>query len=143
MHPAWFFHHVCAKYPGRRDSLGDSKSTWAVAPLLIGAQNLFMFSRNLNCVSNSALSFPPFFVFHSHQFPGKRIDASVENSPWSPINAISFWSKSVSPLMEKNLLAGCTALIVRNFPMTHTKVIGSIMMRTAPCSTNACAFNSQ
>ena len=45
--------------------------------------------------------------------------------------------------MEKNLLAGCTALIVRNFPMTHTKVIGSIMMRTAPCSTNACAFNSQ
>ena len=129
--------------PGSSIALGSSKSTWAVAPLLFGAQNVFTFTRNLKCVSNCTLILSPFFVIHSHQCFGKRIDAGVENTPWSPINEIYFFSKSASPLMAKNLLAECTALIVSNFPTTHPTMIGSIMIRTAPCSIKTCAFDSR
>ena len=118
--------------PGSSIALGDSKSTWAVAPLLFGDQNVFTFPHNLKCVSNSAFISPPFFVLHSHQFFGKMIDAGVENPPRSPRNAIYVWSKSASPLMAKNLLAKCTALMVSDFTTTHPKIIGPIMIRTAP-----------
>ena len=128
--------------PGGSIDLGASKSTWAVAPPLIGAQNVFTFTRNLKCVLNSALSFTPFFVIHSHQFPGKRINAGVDNSPRSPRNTIYFWSKSASPWMAKNLLAKYAVLMVRNFLTTHPKNIGSIMMSTAHCITNVCTFDS-
>ena len=70
--------------PGSSIALGASKSTWDVLPLLIGSQNVFKFTCNLKCVSKSALSSPPFFVLHLYQFPGKRIDAGVDNFPRSP-----------------------------------------------------------
>ena len=127
--------------PGSSIALGASNSTWAVAPLLSVAQNVFTFPRNLKCVSNSELLFPPFFVLQSHQFFSKRIYAGVENTPWSPRNAIYFWRKSALPLMAKNLLAECNTLMVSNFLTTHPKMIGYIMIRTASCSTDVCAFN--
>ena len=70
--------------PGISIALGASKSALFVASLLIGAQNIFMFSRNLKFISKSALALPPFFVFHSHQFPSKIIGAGVENFPRYP-----------------------------------------------------------
>ena len=129
--------------PGSTIALGGSKSTWAVAPLFIGAQKVLTFTRNLKCILNSAFLLSPFFFIHSHQFPGKRIDAGVDNSPWSPINAISLWRKSALPLMAKKLLAKCTALMVSNFPKMHPKMIGSIVIGTLPYSTDACAFDSR
>ena len=108
----------------------------------MGAQNVFTFPCNLQCVSKSALLLPPFFVLHSHQFPGKMIDSRVENFPPYPRNATSFWSKSAFPLMAKNLLAKCTVLMVSNLPMTHPKIIIPIMMMAAPCSTDTSSFNS-
>ena len=127
--------------PENSIALGASKSTWAVAPPLIGAENMFTFTRNLKCASNYTLLLPPLFVLHSYQITGKRINAGVENSPRYPRNAIYFWNKSASPLMAKNLLAECTALMVSNFLTTHPTMIGSIMMRPASCITNTRAFN--
>ena len=129
--------------PGRIIALGVSTSTCAVAPLLFGNQNVFMFPRNVKWVSNYALLSSPLFVIHSHHFFGKRIDVGVENSPRSPRNAIYFWSKSAFPLIAKNLLAECTALMVINFPTMHPNMIGSIMIRNTPCITDACAFDSR
>ena len=137
MQRVWFLHHLCAKYLRSSISLGASKSTWDVAPLLIDAQKVFTSSHNLKCISNSAFSSPPFFVIHLHQFTGNRIDAGIENFPRSPRNAISFWSNSTSPLMAKSLLTQCTTLMASDFSTTHPTMIDSIVMRMAPCSTNA------
>ena len=46
--------------PGSSIYLGASKYTWSVGPLLIDAQNMFTFPRNLKCVSNSAFFLAPF-----------------------------------------------------------------------------------
>ena len=141
MHRTWFLHHVCTKYFQKWYHYRGFQIPMGRIATAIGAQNLFTFYRNLNCVSNSALISPPFFVFHSHQFPGKRIDAGVENPPRSLRNAIYFWSKSALLFMANNLLAECTALMVSNFSTTHSKMIGPITMRTAPFSTDAYAFD--
>ena len=135
MYRAGFLHHVCTKYPqkyyfsgGFQIHMGRS-ATVVQRPKSVHVY-LQLKMRIEICIVIAHFLCPPLVPIF-----GNSIDAGVENSPRSPRNTIFFWSKSASPLVAKNLLAECTALMVSNFLTTHPKMIVFIMMRTVTCST--------
>ena len=136
------FHHVCAKYPRKEYFSGGFLPHMCRSAFVVWGQKLVHVSPILKIRIHLRIVIAPFICSPYAPMFGKSIDFGVFKNPQSLRNAIFFWRKSASSLLAKNLLVEFTALMVGNFTKTHPKTIGSIMIRTVTCGTDACALDS-